>query len=161
MKQAMFQSLLILHHRNFMDSVIFSQVSPQSLFPTGHTFMIKASWKQYCSRYTVQNVSCRVPSPQHTPADRDTCHLGAGLHQHRGAQAQVLGWIWTRAFFLFVLFFLLFWGMPLCMWDPSSPTRDWTRAPALEARSLNHWTTREVPERESESEICRLLAVQP
>ena len=27
----------------------------------------------------------------------------------------------------------------------SSLTRDWTRAPALGARSLSHWTTREVP----------------
>ena len=31
------------------------------------------------------------------------------------------------------------------MWDPSSPLRDQTQIPALEAQSLNHWTTREVP----------------
>ena len=31
------------------------------------------------------------------------------------------------------------------MWDLSSPTRDRTRAPAEEAWSLNHWTSREVP----------------
>ena len=30
-------------------------------------------------------------------------------------------------------------------WDISSPTRDKACAPALEAWSLNHWTTREVP----------------
>ena len=29
------------------------------------------------------------------------------------------------------------------MWDLSSPSRDWP--PAVVARSLNHWTTREVP----------------
>ena len=31
------------------------------------------------------------------------------------------------------------------MWDHSSPTRDQTLTLALEVRSLNHWTTREVP----------------
>ena len=31
------------------------------------------------------------------------------------------------------------------MWDLSPLTRDRTCAPALEAQSLNHWTTREVP----------------
>ena len=44
----------------------------------------------------------------------------------------------------------LFWagwrGRVVCsMWDFSSLTRDWTCAHSLEARSLNHWTTREVP----------------
>ena len=31
------------------------------------------------------------------------------------------------------------------MWDPSSLSRDRTHTPTLEAWSLNHWTTREVP----------------
>ena len=31
------------------------------------------------------------------------------------------------------------------MWDLSSLTRDQTHTPVVEARSLNHWTTREVP----------------
>ena len=31
------------------------------------------------------------------------------------------------------------------MQDLSSPARDQTRAPAVGAWSLNHWTTREVP----------------
>ena len=35
--------------------------------------------------------------------------------------------------------------MPQGMWDPSSPTRDQTRDPAVEALSLNHWPTREDP----------------
>ena len=30
------------------------------------------------------------------------------------------------------------------MWDLSSLTRDRTDAPCIEARSLNHWTAREV-----------------
>ena len=30
------------------------------------------------------------------------------------------------------------------MWDPSSLTRDWTHAPCIGRRILNHWTTREV-----------------
>ncbi|XP_032467668.1 ras-related protein R-Ras isoform X1 [Phocoena sinus] len=38
-----------------------------------------------------------------------------------------------------------FWAAPGGMWSLSSPTRDGTWAPALTARSLNHWTTREVP----------------
>ena len=33
----------------------------------------------------------------------------------------------------------------LGMWDVSFLTRDWTCAPALEAQSLNHWTTGKVP----------------
>ena len=32
-----------------------------------------------------------------------------------------------------------------CLVDLSSPTRDWTHAPAVEAWSPNHWTTREFP----------------
>ena len=35
--------------------------------------------------------------------------------------------------------------MPHGLWGLGSPTRDGTHAPALEARSLNHWTSREVP----------------
>ena len=31
------------------------------------------------------------------------------------------------------------------MWDLSSQTRDGTRTPCNGRRSLNHWTTREVP----------------
>ena len=31
------------------------------------------------------------------------------------------------------------------MWDPSSPTRDWTCTSCIGRRSLNHWTRREVP----------------
>ena len=38
---------------------------------------------------------------------------------------------------------LVFW--PWGMWDPSSPTRDWTCTPCIARQSLNHWTTREVP----------------
>ena len=40
---------------------------------------------------------------------------------------------------LFIFFFL-----PHGMWDLSSPTRDWTCVPALEAQSLKHWTNRGV-----------------
>ena len=35
--------------------------------------------------------------------------------------------------------------MPCSMEDLSSPTRDQTRAPAVEAWSPNHWTAREFP----------------
>ena len=31
------------------------------------------------------------------------------------------------------------------LWEISSPARDQTHAPTLEAQSLNHWPTREVP----------------
>jgi len=30
------------------------------------------------------------------------------------------------------------------LWDLSSPTRDQTHAPAVEAKIINHWTTREL-----------------
>ena len=32
-----------------------------------------------------------------------------------------------------------------CMWDLSSPTRDWTHTPGPGGESPNHWTTMEVP----------------
>ena len=41
-------------------------------------------------------------------------------------------------------FFLYFVATSRGMRDLSSPTRDWTWAPATEAQLLNHWTTREV-----------------
>ena len=37
------------------------------------------------------------------------------------------------------------WTLSCWMWDLVPQTRDWTRAPALGAWSLNHRTTREVP----------------
>ena len=40
----------------------------------------------------------------------------------------------------------LFLSMLWDMWDLSSPTRDWTHAPCLGRRSLNHRTARELPE---------------
>ena len=39
----------------------------------------------------------------------------------------------------------LFFAMLCGKWDLSSPTKDYTHAPALEAWSLNHWTARRVP----------------
>ena len=35
--------------------------------------------------------------------------------------------------------------LPRGMWDLSSPTRHPTRVPCMGRRTLNHWTTREVP----------------
>ena len=44
------------------------------------------------------------------------------------------------------LFFFFFPGRTSCgLRDLSSPTRDWTRGPAVKAPSPNHWTTREFP----------------
>ena len=44
---------------------------------------------------------------------------------------------------LLLFFVLVFW--PRGMWGLSSPTRVRTRTPCIGRRSLNHWTTREVP----------------
>ena len=41
-----------------------------------------------------------------------------------------------------ILFFFL--ATPHGTWDLSSPTRDRTHTPVMEARSLNYWTSREV-----------------
>ena len=38
-------------------------------------------------------------------------------------------------------------GRATRLWDLSSETREPRRAPAGEVQSLNHWTTREVPEK--------------
>ena len=42
----------------------------------------------------------------------------------------------------------MFWifGPKAYGWDLHSPTRDWTHTPCTERRSLNYWTTKEVPE---------------
>ena len=45
-----------------------------------------------------------------------------------------------------VYFFFFFLAAPHGMWDLSCRTRDQTQAPAEEAQSLNHWTTRVVPQ---------------
>ena len=50
----------------------------------------------------------------------------------------------SQTFFL-LLFSLSFW--PRSMWDTNSSTGIQPTPPALEAQSLNHWTTREVPKR--------------
>ena len=55
--------------------------------------------------------------------------------------------MWT-IFKVFIEFLLLFYVLVFWlrgMWDLSSPTRDRTRTPCIGMRSLNHWTTREVP----------------
>ena len=48
--------------------------------------------------------------------------------------------------FYFILFCFILLAMPCGMWDLSSPTKDRTQAPCLEAWSLNHWTAREAPQ---------------
>ena len=47
--------------------------------------------------------------------------------------------------FFHLFTFLFFSALPHGMWDLSSPTRARTHAPCVEAQSLNHWTSREVP----------------
>ena len=42
-------------------------------------------------------------------------------------------------------FFFFFLALLCCLPDLSSPTRDWTWAPAVKAPSPNHWTARELP----------------
>ena len=47
-------------------------------------------------------------------------------------------------FITILLLFYVFWSWG--MWDPKSLTREWTCTPCIGKRSLNHWTTREVPQ---------------
>ena len=58
--------------------------------------------------------------------------------------------MWTsfKVFIEFVTILLLFYVLvfwPRGMWDLSSPTRDQTHTPCIGRRSLNNWTTREIP----------------
>ena len=46
--------------------------------------------------------------------------------------------IWSHNFF--------FLAAPHGMWDLSSPTKDQTHIPCIGRQSLNHWTSREIPE---------------
>ena len=56
--------------------------------------------------------------------------------------------VWD-AFWLFdtvlTFFFFFFLAVPCCLWALSSPTRDWTWARSVRARSPNYWTTRGMP----------------
>ena len=47
------------------------------------------------------------------------------------------------------------------MWDLSSPTRDGTHTPAMAARHLKHWTTREVPGLHCPVTLWHLLPLGP
>ena len=42
-------------------------------------------------------------------------------------------------------YFIDWLATPRSLWDPSSPTRDWTQVHGSESPSLNHWTAREFP----------------
>ena len=72
--------------------------------------------------------------------------------------------VWVFFFFFNIYLFTYFWlrcarrargifpcsaqAQLLCsMWDPSSPTRDRTCIPCIGRQILNHWTTREVPQK--------------
>ena len=52
---------------------------------------------------------------------------------------------WCDIMCVLSFFFFFFLAAPLSLWYLMSPTRDWTRASALKALSLNHWATREFP----------------
>ena len=54
--------------------------------------------------------------------------------------------VFTEFVTILVLFCVLFFWGPQAMWDLNSPTRDQTYTPCTGRQSLNHWTTREVPE---------------
>ena len=59
-----------------------------------------------------------------------------------------LMWHIFKVFVGFVTILLLFYALvfwPWVMWDPRSPTRDWTHTPCMGRWSLNHWTAMKVP----------------
>ena len=59
-----------------------------------------------------------------------------------------LMWTIFKVFIEFVTILLLFHVLvfwPWGIWDLSSPTWDQTHTPCIGRRSLNHWTTREIP----------------
>ena len=50
-----------------------------------------------------------------------------------------------KIFFMLSSHLHFFFAMLCGKWDLSSPSKDYTHAPALQAWSLNHWTARRVP----------------
>ena len=48
-------------------------------------------------------------------------------------------------FLLFFFLTLFFFVQPLCLWDLSSPARDWTQTMAVKTRNANQQTTRKLP----------------
>ena len=69
------------------------------------------------------------------------------LHCGRLSVHHLLPWPTIKTFFMLSsqLYFFFFFAMLYGKWDLSFPTKDYTHAPALEAWSLNHWTSRRVP----------------
>ena len=57
-------------------------------------------------------------------------------------EKKISQWYSLNFFFSFFLF-LLFLAALCGLWDPSFPTRDWSRALAVKVPSPNHWTARE------------------
>ena len=70
------------------------------------------------------------------------CQLDWAIRTQVNIIKHYSGGVWMRLVFVFFFLFACLFGHT---WDFSSLTRDQTRAPAVEARSLNHWTAREVP----------------
>ena len=50
-----------------------------------------------------------------------------------------------KVFFKLFYLFIYLLAVLHSIWDITSPTRDRSRAPCIERRILNQWTTREVP----------------
>ena len=66
-----------------------------------------------------------------------------------GMSADFLMQNFLKVFIEFVTILPLFYVLAFCsrgMWDLGPLTRDQTHTPYIESRSLNHWTTREVPD---------------
>ena len=53
---------------------------------------------------------------------------------------------------ILLLFYVLAFGHKTCLWDFSSPPREWSCTPCAGRQSCNHWSTREVP-------LCQFLSV--
>ena len=72
------------------------------------------------------------------------------FHDEKNFFKIFLMWTILKVFIEFVTILLLFCVLvfwPRGMWDLSSPTRDQTCTPCIGRQSLNHWTAREVPEK--------------
>ena len=94
----------------------------------------------------------RISSALSNPGQLDTTTLAQSLLTY--SDLPVLGcFLWKTQSRLWAMhvpcsfcpFFFFFLPTQHGMWDLSPQTRDGTCTPALEARSFNHWTPREVP----------------
>ena len=93
-------------------------------------------------KQTNNNWGMQQQCKKKTPIKSKTT-LGHGVKELTRIQAKLLNRVLCKWQLLFAKLFP--WPTFFCLWDPSSPTRDWIQDPAVKVCSPNHGAPREFP----------------